>query len=118
MCFLAWKNWNRLARASSHKSRPHAIRFSREHAGDRSESAEKQTSWNGFFNVFGLRHACATAEAPEKSGLDLRPALRQLPRGVASVFISYRHENDAHSQRVRAFALKLRVAGNTVTLDA
>jgi hypothetical protein len=34
-----------------------AIRFSREHAGDRSESAEKQTFWNDFFNVFGLRRA-------------------------------------------------------------
>lgn len=31
-----------------------AIRFSREHAGDRSESAQKQTFWNDFFHVFGL----------------------------------------------------------------
>src|ERR1035437_5631253 len=37
--------------------RDRAIRFSREHAGDRSESAEKQTFWNDFFNVFGLRRA-------------------------------------------------------------
>lgn len=37
--------------------RERAIRFSREHAGDRSESAEKQTFWNDFFNVFGLRRA-------------------------------------------------------------
>ena len=37
--------------------RDRAIRFSREHAGDRSESAEKQTFWNEFFNVFGLRRA-------------------------------------------------------------
>ena len=36
---------------------PRAIRFSREHAGDRSESAEKQTFWNDFFSVFGLRRA-------------------------------------------------------------
>lgn len=37
--------------------RERAIRFSRDHAGDRSESAEKQTFWNDFFNVFGLRRA-------------------------------------------------------------
>ncbi len=37
--------------------RDRAIRFSREHAGDRSESAEKQTFWNDFFLVFGLRRA-------------------------------------------------------------
>ena len=37
--------------------RDRALRFSREHSGDRSESAEKQTFWNDFFNVFGLRRA-------------------------------------------------------------
>ncbi len=37
--------------------RERAIRFSREHSGDRSESADKQTFWNDFFNVFGLRRA-------------------------------------------------------------
>ena len=41
--------------------RERAIRFSREHAGDRSESAEKQTFWNDFFNVFGLRRASLAA---------------------------------------------------------
>ncbi len=34
-----------------------AIRFAREHAGDRSERADKQTFWNDFFAVFGLRRA-------------------------------------------------------------
>lgn len=37
--------------------RDRAIRFAREHAGDRSESAEKQTFWNDFFYVFGLKRA-------------------------------------------------------------
>lgn len=37
--------------------RERAIRFAREHAGDRSESAQKQTFWNDFFHVFGLRRA-------------------------------------------------------------
>lgn len=37
---------------------------------------------------------------------------------VASVFLSYRHENDAHALRVREFALKLQATGLTVTLDA
>jgi hypothetical protein len=35
-----------------------ANRFSRDHQNDRSESAEKQTFWNDFFHVFGLRRAC------------------------------------------------------------
>jgi hypothetical protein len=37
--------------------RQRAIQFSRDHARDRSEVAEKQTFWNEFFNVFGLRRA-------------------------------------------------------------
>jgi hypothetical protein len=37
--------------------RDRAIRFSREHAGDRSERFDKQTFWNDFFGVFGLRRA-------------------------------------------------------------
>jgi hypothetical protein len=37
--------------------RDRAIRFSRDHQNDRSESAEKQTFWNDFFHVFGLRRA-------------------------------------------------------------
>jgi hypothetical protein len=35
--------------------RHNAIRFSRDWAGASSESAEKQTFWNEFFQVFGLR---------------------------------------------------------------
>jgi hypothetical protein len=35
--------------------RHNAIRFSRDWAGVRSESAEKQTFWNEFFQVFGIR---------------------------------------------------------------
>lgn len=37
---------------------------------------------------------------------------------MTTVFLSYRHENDAHSQRVRDLALKLRAAGLGVVLDA
>jgi len=33
--------------------RHNAIKFSREWAGVKSESAEKQTFWNEFFEVFG-----------------------------------------------------------------
>lgn len=46
-----------MAHLSWNEVRDRAIRFSREHAGDRSESAEKQTFWNDFFQVFGLRRA-------------------------------------------------------------
>ncbi|MGB7748675.1 MAG: DNA methyltransferase [Verrucomicrobiia bacterium] len=35
--------------------RHNAIRFSREWAGVKSESAEKQTFWNEFFQVFGIK---------------------------------------------------------------
>jgi restriction-modification enzyme MmeI-like protein len=41
--------------------RDRAIRFAREHAGDRSESADKQTFWNDFFTVFGLRRPSLAA---------------------------------------------------------
>ncbi len=37
--------------------RDRAIRFSRDHAGTRSERADKQTFWNDFFDVFGVRRA-------------------------------------------------------------
>ena len=35
--------------------RERAVRFSRQHAGDRSERADKQTFYNDFFEVFGIR---------------------------------------------------------------
>ena len=35
--------------------RHNAIRFSRQWAGAKSERAEKQTFWNEFFEVFGLK---------------------------------------------------------------
>lgn len=40
--------------------RERAIRFTRAHAGDRSEKGDKQTFWNDFFDVFGLRRANPT----------------------------------------------------------
>src|SRR3974377_1253987 len=44
-----------------------AIRFSREWAGVKSESAEKQTFWNEFFQVFGIkRRAVASFEESVK----------------------------------------------------
>jgi hypothetical protein len=47
--------------------RHNAIKFSREWAGVKSESAEKQTFWNEFFQVFGLkRRVVASFEEPVK----------------------------------------------------
>ncbi len=46
-----------MPRLSWQEVRDRAIRFSRDHAGDRSERAERQTFWNDFFQVFGLRRA-------------------------------------------------------------
>jgi len=46
-----------MAHISWNEVRDRAIRFVRDHAGDRSERAEKQTFWNDFFQVFGLRRA-------------------------------------------------------------
>jgi hypothetical protein len=45
--------------------RHRAITFSKEWTGERSERAEKQTFWNEFFNVFGVRRrAVASFEEP------------------------------------------------------
>jgi hypothetical protein len=47
--------------------RHNAIRFSRDWTGAKSESAEKQTFWNEFFEVFGVsRRAVASFEEPVK----------------------------------------------------
>src|ERR1035441_6063056 len=47
--------------------RHNAINFSREWAGVKSESAEKQTFWNEFFQVFGIkRRVVASFEEPVK----------------------------------------------------
>lgn len=40
---------------SWNKIRQRAIAFSKEWTGAKSESAEKQTFWNEFFEVFGIR---------------------------------------------------------------
>lgn len=48
--------------------RHNAIRFARSWAGAQSESAEKQTFWNEFFEAFGLkRRLVATFEEPVKN---------------------------------------------------
>jgi hypothetical protein len=47
--------------------RHNAIKFSGEWKGAKSESAEKQTFWNEFFQVFGIkRRLIATFEEPVK----------------------------------------------------
>ena len=54
-----------MAHISWSEVRDCAIRFSREWTGTSSESAEKQTFWNEFFEVFGLRRrSVATFEEP------------------------------------------------------
>ncbi|MCX7009749.1 MAG: hypothetical protein NTY53_21325 [Kiritimatiellaeota bacterium] len=40
--------------------RDRAVRFAKNHANDASEKAEKQTFWNEFFDVFGLRRTTRT----------------------------------------------------------
>lgn len=48
--------------------RHRAIAFSKEWAGVKSEQAEKQTFWNEFFNVFGIRRrVVASFEEPVKN---------------------------------------------------
>ena len=47
--------------------RHRAIAFSKEWTGAKSEQAEKQTFWNEFFNVFGIRRrVVASFEEPVK----------------------------------------------------
>ena len=50
--------------------RNRAIEFRRAHAANASEAAEKQTFWNEFFTVFGLRRAAvATGMAANRADL-------------------------------------------------
>jgi hypothetical protein len=47
--------------------RHRAITFAREWKGETREAAERQTFWNEFFNVFGVRRrTVATFEEPVK----------------------------------------------------
>lgn len=47
--------------------RHNAIRFTREWTGEKREAAEKQTFWNGFFDVFGIRRrVVASFEEPDR----------------------------------------------------
>ena len=48
--------------------RDRAIRFSREWREERREEAEKQSFWNEFFDVFGIRRrSVASFEAPVRN---------------------------------------------------
>jgi len=54
---MAILSWNEI--------RHNAIRFAREWCGEKRESAEKQTFWNEFFDVFGIRRrVVASFEEP------------------------------------------------------
>jgi hypothetical protein len=56
-----------MPKLSWNEIRQNAISFSREWAGVKSESAEKQTFWNEFFGVFGVRRRIvASFEEPVK----------------------------------------------------
>ena len=57
-----------------------AIKFSRDWAGVKSEGAEKQTFWNEFFQVFGLkRRLTLTFEERVKIFLAIRIRSGALP---------------------------------------
>jgi predicted RNA methylase len=56
---MATLSWNEI--------RHNAIRFTREWTGEKREAAEKQTFWNEFFDVFGIRRrVVASFEEPVK----------------------------------------------------
>ena len=56
---MAILSWNEI--------RHNAIRFTREWVGEKREAAEKQTFWNEFFDVFGIRRrVVASFEEPVK----------------------------------------------------
>ncbi len=66
--------------------RDRAIRFSREHAGDRSERADKQTFYNDFFDVFGIpRPSVASFERNVRNLQGHLNAIDLLWRGVLLV---------------------------------
>ena len=74
--------------------RDRAIRFSRDHAADRSESAEKQTFWNEFLNVFGLRRASlASFESNVRNLKGNKGAIDLLWRGKLLVEQKSLHED-------------------------
>lgn len=50
-----------MIRLSWNEVRDRARQFSKEHADDWSEAAHKQTFWNDFFKVFGLRRSAVAA---------------------------------------------------------
>ena len=61
------RSWTTLLRMpiSWNEIRQNAIRFSRDWAGARSETADKQTFWNEFFEAFGIRRrTVASFEEP------------------------------------------------------
>ena len=65
--------------------RHNAIKFSSEWAGVKSESAEKQTFWNEFFQVFGIKRRVKGMIDP---GIHLRVALYEdFGKIVLSIFI-------------------------------
>lgn len=51
---------------SGNEIRYHAIAFSKEWRGETREAAERQSFWNDFFNVFGVRRR--TVAGFEESG--------------------------------------------------
>ncbi len=56
---MATLSWNEI--------RHNAIHFTREWTGEKREAAEKQTFWNEFFDVFGIRRrVVASFEEPVK----------------------------------------------------
>ena len=79
--------------------RDRATRFVHDHVGDRSESAEKQTFWNDFFNVFGLRRASlASFEENVRNLKGNKGAIDLLWRGKLLVEHKTKGEDLAYAQ--------------------
>ena len=95
--------------------RDRAIRFSRDHARDRSESAEKQTFWNEFFHVFGLRRASlASFEANVTNLKGNKGAIDLLWRGKLLV----EHKSyGADPSYARSYTLDLVAPGTFANFD-
>ena len=97
--------------------RHNAIKFSREWAGARSESAEKQTFWNEFLQVFGIkRRAVASFEEAVKNISGRYSRIDLLWPGVTLV----EHKSfgeDLHKAETQAFQYIRDLAGDPARHD-
>jgi hypothetical protein len=101
--------YHRLVPLSWNEVRHRAVAFSKEWTGAKREQAEKQTFWNEFFEVFGIRRrAVASFEEPAKKiaeqygYIDLLAGIRHLRKieYQGTVLVSLPLSTDVRQTRI------------------